>query len=124
MTWGVNRPGFPLPIVEDASLHPQVVEIRDPDSQEVLGGFVVNDDGSALTVEPPALATLRAYPQAIVSTAPPVPWRVATPTYGEVVDALGYDPLGLDGRMWLDPVTGTVKIDTGGDAWLEVAPGR
>lgn len=114
---------FGIPVVADGDMHPDAAEIVDPDTKEVLGGWVVDVDGTGHTVEPPVLATLRAYPTCLVGTERPPPWRLEAPTYAETVDALGFEPLGLTGRTWLDVVSGWLSLDEG-NRWVPLVPGR
>jgi hypothetical protein len=104
-----------FPVAVDDTLHPRVVEIRDPDTQEILGGAVFTDRDEYVIVQPPVLGRLRRFPKAHIDNGPPrfPPWRQETPLYAAVVDALGIEPVGLTGRVWFDLVADEFHVDTG-----------
>lgn len=110
--------GWPPP-VEDPSLPPGLVVICDPDTQEVLGAVVFDDDERWHAASGKVVEHLLRYPTAIVTTHPPMPWRRETPIYAEVVDVLGDEPVGVAGRVAVDPVSGVMTMDSGLE-WVEV----
>lgn len=106
--------------VTDPTLHPGALEIRDPITQEVLGGVVFDEGGQPHAASTETLVALRSAPQAIISLTDPGRPEEETPIYCEVAAELGMDPLGVLHALWLNPATGEARINDG-SSWLRLA---